>query len=429
MDVERGTGVGRRLLVADVVVLDAVLQLVRPQDVGELDGVDRVPVVLVRDEPHAPPVGGYGVDLQGLDAERGVVVAVRAPGELEQVAQIAIVVAVDRRRFLEHAGMPRHLRLHEEFWREDRAPLDRLVVGTEADLALTASGGKIGELRRIVALGAVASRGGIAEEGEIDLLAGRRLPGELQRVVVGPARSLEIARGGREREAIGGIGRAPEPRRQPLVEHRHSGLGRRESGVLEAVGAPAVDGGHRIEGEEVEQLVLLDRPAHREGEIVDILGQGVGGAGREIDPCIGGAPAAGRGVPSDAPLEVVGPRLDDGVDDPAEGLPVLRFETAGLDLDLVQELAGHPGPQGTVDDVVRADPPEPGVGDVHAVDQVGVLQAGRAADRIVALTGAESAHHTRRDGVGIGERSPQRHRVREIVVFQACSGGGRGGVD
>ena len=185
----------------------------RPQDVGELDGVDRVPVVLVRDEPDAPPGGGYGVDLQGLDAERRVVVAVGAAGELEKVAQIAIVVVVDRRRFLEHAGMPRHLSLHEEFRREDRVPLDRLVVGTETDLAFTASGSKIGELRCIVALGAVASRGGIAEEGEIDLLAGRRLPGDLQRVVVGPARSVEIVRGGREGEPIGGVGRPPEPRR------------------------------------------------------------------------------------------------------------------------------------------------------------------------------------------------------------------------
>src|SRR5207247_7095313 len=97
-----------------------------------------------------------------------VVVAVGATGELEQVAQVAVIVVVDRRRLLEHAGMPGHLRLHEEFRREDRVPLDRLVVGTEADLALTPAGGEIAELRSIVALGAVASRGGIPEEGEID---------------------------------------------------------------------------------------------------------------------------------------------------------------------------------------------------------------------------------------------------------------------
>ena len=325
--------------------------------------------------------------------------------------------------------MPGHLRLHEEFRREDRVPLDRLVVGTEADLALTPAGGEIAELRCIVALGAVASRGGIPEEGEIDLVAGRRLPGDLQRVVVGPARPVESVRGGWEGEPIGGVGRPPEPRRQPLVEHRHSGLRRRESRVVEAVGAPAVDGGHGIEGEEVEQLVLLDRPPHREGEIVDIFGQGVGGTCREIDRCIGRSPAARRGVPGDAPLEVVGARLDDGVDDPSEGLAVLRLEAAGLDLDLVQKLAGHAGAQGAVHDVVRADPPEPGIRDVDAVDQIRVLQAGRAADRIVALTGAEAAHDTWRDRVGVGERSAERHGVREIVVFQAGSGGGRGGVD
>ena len=152
-----------------------------------------------------------------------------------------------------------------------------------------------------------------------------------------------------------------------------------------------------------------------EGAVVHPLLDRAGGAGLELGRGVVRPPPVRGRVPGDAPLEVVGPRLDDGVDDPAEGLPVLRFETAGLDLDLVQELAGHAGTQGAVHDVVRADSPEPGVGDVHAVDQVGVLQAGRAADRIVALTGAESAHHTRRDGVGIGERSPQRHRVRDYA--------------
>src|SRR3989454_441219 len=227
--------------------------------------------------------------------------------------------------------------------------------------------------------------GGVPERGELGLVLGRNLPRKLEGVVVGPSRPVEVTRGGRESQRIGGVGRPAESCRLALVEHRHPGPGGDEGRVSKHVRSPAVEGDHRVVGEEVEQLVLLDRPADREGEVVDVFRQGVGGAGLELHGRVPAAPPARRGVPGDVPLEIVGARLDDGVDDPPRGLSILGLETAGLDLNLVQEFADHPRPEGAVDDVVRADPPEAGVGDVDTIDQVGVLESGRPADRVVAL--------------------------------------------
>src|SRR5690242_15540048 len=98
-----------------------------------------------------------------------------------------------------------------------------------------------------------------------------------------------------------------------------------------------------------------------------------------------------RRVEADASLELVGARLDDGVQDAAEGLAELRLEPAGLDLDLVEEVAGHSRAQGAVGDVVGADAAVSGVGDVDPVDEVGVLQARGSADGEVAGPGAAAA--------------------------------------
>jgi len=96
LDVEGRPGVGRRLLVADVVVLHPVLELVPAEDAGELDGVDGVVVVLIGDEADAARQRGDRRQGQRLDAERRVVVAVGAACELQQVAQIAVPLIVHR---------------------------------------------------------------------------------------------------------------------------------------------------------------------------------------------------------------------------------------------------------------------------------------------------------------------------------------------
>jgi hypothetical protein len=86
-------------------------------------------------------------------------------------------------------------------------------------------------------------------------------------------------------------------------------------------------------------------------------------------------------------------------------LAVLGLEPGGLDLGLLDEVRGHPGAEGAEDDRVRPHAAEAGVGDVHAVDDVGVVEAARAADGRVGLA----------DPAGVADARHEVERVREVA--------------
>ena len=401
------------------------------EDIGELDGVLGAGVVLVGDEADAAATGAHGRQRErhGTAAR---VVGGRAAEELESVAQIGEGVLVERRGLPEDAVVVRDLGLHEETRAEHGVPLQRLVVGSELDFAVPAARVEIPEARSVVALRPAGALGRVTEEGQLDLVLRRHHPVELQRVVVGGA--LAIQRGAGRRERRGG-GNAEGGGRCALAEHRLTLAGRQavargaEGRVGQALRRKVRRGEHRIVGDEVEQLVLDERAAHGKGQVVDVGVDEIGGAGIELDELPRRLQRRGAAEPFDTALEVVRPRLDDGVDDPAQRLAVLRLEAAGLDLHLVQEVAGHAGAERTVVDVVGANAAVAGVGDVHAVDQVGVLQPGGAADRVVALPGPQPADDSGRDRVGVGERAPDRHGLGEVAVLDVGAGGRRADVD
>src|SRR3989454_5359275 len=333
-------------------------------------------------------------------------------------------VLVERRGLAEFAGVVADLRLHEEARSEHGAPLQRLVVGAVLDLAVAAAGREVAVLHGGAALRAVLSRGRVAEKGELDLLLGRYLPVDLAGVVVGGPLPVELAARRWEGQGGGGV----EAGRRRLVEYRHSGARGRESRVRQGLGRHPVRRQDRVEGEEVEELVFDERPAHREREVLHVLVDAVGRPAVQLDELPRRLQAARARIPGHASLEVVGARLDDRVDDAAERLAVLGLEAAGLDLHLVEELAGDAGAKRAVVDVVGADAAEARVGDVDAVDQVGVLQSRGTADRVVAVSGAEPADHTRRHGVRVGEGAADRDGVREVFVLDVRARRGRGHV-
>src|SRR5207245_7506586 len=138
----------------------------------------------------------------------------------------------------------------------------------------------------------------------------------------------------------------------------------------------------------------------------------------QLDELVRAVEPGGARVPGHASFEIVSPGLDNRIDDPAQGLPVLCLEAARFDLDLVEELARHAGSERAVDDVVGADASEARIGDVDAVDQVGILEACRAPDRVIPLAGPEAADHPGRYGVGIGDCAAAADGVGDLVVFE-----------
>src|SRR5207247_8529390 len=68
-----------------------------------------------------------------------------------------------------------------------------------------------------------------------------------------------------------------EAGRRRLVEYAHSGTRGRESRVRQGLGRHPVRRQDRVEGEEVEELVFDERPAHRERQVPHDLVDPAGG--------------------------------------------------------------------------------------------------------------------------------------------------------
>src|SRR5262249_3961609 len=108
-------------------------------------------------------------------------------------------------------------------------------------------------------------------------------------------------------------------------------------------------------------------------------------------------------VPEHAPVEGVRPALGDDVDDAARRLAVLGLEAGGLDLGLLDEVRGHARPQCAEYDRVGPGAAVPRVRDVHAVDDVAVLQAAGAGDGGVGPAHAAAGADAGNEVEGLGE--------------------------
>ncbi len=148
-----------------------------------------------------------------------------------------------------------------------------------------------------------------------------------------------------------------------------------------------------VEGAEEEETVLQQRTGHADPDVEVLAAGGIDlpGLGLLLPP---GALQPGRAkVAVQAAVEHVAAAARDDVDDPSRRLPVLRLEARRLDLRLLDEVGGDPGPQGAVGDRIDADTAEARVRDVHAVNDVLIVEAAGAGDRGVGVAGAAGAAH------------------------------------
>ncbi len=267
--------------------------------------------------------------------------------------------------------------LDEPAAREDAVVAGGLVVSPVVDRA---ERGGVDLEQRAVALGPVVAVGRIAEGGHVDPMVGVELEGQLARVGDDPALARPLAHAGaaqvhrRERESSGGDERA------------------------------ALELG--VDGAEEEHLVLDDRTTEGAAEVEVLAAVRVHGAvhGRErpeaaLDPL-------GLEEPVDAAVEGVGAALGDDVHDAAGGHAVFRLEAARLDLRFLDEVGGDAVAQGAEHDRVGADGPVARVADVHAVDDVAVVEAAGAADRGVGLA----------DAAAVADAGHEVERVREVAA-------------
>ena len=144
-----------------------------------------------------------------------------------------------------------------------------------------------------------------------------------------------------------------------------------------------------VDAEGVPELVLDDRSAEPEG------GGGLVTRGRAAG--VEGQAGLGTGLGDHAlgtegelrvRMEVIGTGLGHDGDDAARGTAVFRLVAAGLDLDGLDRQGVHAGVVGS----------ENGIGDVHAVHDVVVLEGRAATD--VGIGGATTAVHDARGKVG-----------------------------
>src|SRR5205823_7387743 len=96
----------------------------------------------------------------------------------------------------------------------------------------------------------------------------------------------------------------------------------------------------------------------------------------------------GPAVGEERSADVVRSALGHDVDDAAGGLAELGFVAAGLDLDFLDEVERRRVAERSEHDRVGAEGAVALIGDVHAVDDVLVLEAAAAGNRRVLLAGA-----------------------------------------
>ena len=235
----------------------------------------------------------------------------------------------------------------------------RDVAGAVVELAV---GG--GVVDREGVEGARVRVGGVAEDREINLVARGEVPVELGRVVVRRVLPVELAQRGQARVPRSCHLLPPIAGVEVAVE---------EQLVLDE-GPPEVD-------TDVEVLLVTQLPHLVDSRVVGLMARRLQAAGLHI--AVHRAP------------ELASTRLRDDVHDPALGLAVLRLEAAGLHLHLFDVGAVDAHAQRPVDAGEDTEAAEGGVGDVHAVGHVQVVQRRPAGNGRVGLSTRLALRHAR----------------------------------
>jgi len=180
---------------------------------------------------------------------------------------------------------------------------------------------------------------------------------------------------------------------------------------------------------DVEEEPVLPHVAAQVGAHVEALGShefGVLLLTVDVRFLAAGLPAGGLAIEIHAAVELVGAALGDDVDHAAGALAVFGLEAALLDLDFLHEVEGHAGAERAVDAGVGAHRAVAGVGDVHAVHDVVVLQAGGTANgRVVGAQRPAVAHAGGHAEQG-GEVALHRDVQVEVLGEVGAHGGGGG---
>ena len=158
---------------------------------------------------------------------------------------------------------------------------------------------------------------------------------------------------------------------------------------------------------------------------------GVDGALDALHGVVVGFEAERPGIAERAALERIRAALGDDVDHAAGGLAELRFVAARLDLHFLHEVERRAVAERAEDDRVRPERAVAAVGDVHAVDDVLVLEAARSADRRIgdahAAAGADARREIERVAEATADRQPRQCGAVEtapIVVLVVSTAGG-----
>src|SRR5262245_12288006 len=149
-----------------------------------------------------------------------------------------------------------------------------------------------------------------------------------------------------------------------------------------------------------ERLVPDEPPSRADANVVTGAGGRVHGPIRRLHLSPLRFEFVGSRIAEPAAVKYVAPALGDQVHDATRGLSELRLESRRLDLGLLDELGRHSGSERVERAGVRADASVSAVGDVDAIDDIGVLEAAAAADgrirRSDAAAVADPRHHVQR---------------------------------
>ena len=136
----------------------------------------------------------------------------------------------------------------------------------------------------------------------------------------------------------------------------------------------------RVDGAEEEQAVVHDRTAERGADVAQSCRDGVDGALDAVHGVVVGFEAVRTDVSEPAAFERVAAALRDNVDHPAGGLSELRLVAARLHLDFLHEVIRRAVAERAKHDRIRPQRAVAAIGDVHAIDDILVLEPARSAD-------------------------------------------------
>ena len=151
----------------------------------------------------------------------------------------------------------------------------------------------------------------------------------------------------------------------------------------------------RINGAEEEETVLDDWPPAFHAGIMQLRRQRLHGSVDRLVLLPRALEALRPGVAEQGTPKVVRAALRDDIHHPADGLAELRLVAPGLHLDFLEEVERYRVTERAEDDRVRAERAEPLIGDVHAIDDILIVQSAGAGNRRVLPSDRSGVAHAR----------------------------------